>query len=759
MERMRLSAWRFAPDPFESGERQGFFEPAMEDSHWTPVQVPCVFDHCLPCLAFYEGAGWFRCRAEVPPEWSKRRVVLRFGAVNYHAKVWANGHLIGENMDGFLPFEIPLDCSQLQTGELVLAVLADNRRRMGEVPGIERGWRPSGGILREVELIADDPLRIETMRVTAEPDGRFQALVEMANGRETAVELLLSFTVADREGKPLAQLQSVPTRIESGQSLPILLTGEAAGARPWSPQSPTLYLATAEIRVQEAVVSSRSARIGFRRIEARGTRLYLNGEEIRLKGFNRHEDTERSAMCVDRAAARQDLQQILLLGGNFVRLCHYPHDPSTLDLCDELGLLVMAEIPLYWWNGLKEGEENCARKREAAKRQLTALIARDGSHPSVIFWSVSNETHENLPEVAAGNRELVELAQRLDPTRLAVHVSDHWHDAVRFDADDVICLNGYPAWGAKAWQGKPLEPLSSAQTWWRQSLQRVRAAYPEKPILITEFGHPGLAGAADGTGSEAAQAEVIAAEGAALLESDVCGVTLWCYADHAWPDDVWMNRLVTSPFGVVTRDRKPKPAMETVRALYGGRPDPAVANTQVVMVRSDMRNIPQFALPAGCVIRGMKPGEIGLWTDVQRDAEPFFSIADELFVSQFGQDFLMIEDRCYLVFDPQGRAVATISAWFHPDFEGEDYGRIHWVATRPAWQGRGIAKGMMTHAMNRLAQSHRRAYLDTSIGRHGAIRIYLDFGFRPHIQTEADREAWQSLAILLRHPLLDAALL
>ncbi len=758
MERMRLSAWRFAPDPFESGEQQGFFEPDREDSHWTPVQVPCIFDHCLPSLAFYEGTGWFRCRVKVPPEWSERRVVVRFGAVNYHAKVWANGHPVGENGDGFLPFEIPLERSLLESGELVLAVRADNRRRMGEVPGMERGWRPSGGIIREVELIADDPLRIETICVAAEPDGRFQASLEAANGRETAVEVRLYVTIADRDGRTLAKVWSAPTRIARGQSQRVTLEGVAPGAQPWSPDTPTLYIAAAGIQAGETVVSSRSVRIGFRRIEARGARLLLNGEEIRLKGFNRHEDTASRSLCTDRAAARQDLQQIRLLGGNFVRLCHYPHDPSTLDLCDELGLLVMAEIPLYWWNGRKEGEENCVRKLEAAKRQLAALIARDGSHPSVIFWSVSNETHEDLPEVEAGNRELVEMAKRLDPTRLAVHVSDHWHDAVRFDADDVICLNGYPAWGAKAWQGKPLEPVSSAQAWWRQNLQRVRAAYPEKPILITEFGHPGVAGAADGTASEAAQAQVIAAEGAALLESDVCGVTIWCYADHAWPEEEWMNRLVISPFGVVTRDRAPKQARETVCALYGGRPDPAVANTPVAMTRPDMQHIPQFALPEGCSIRGMKPTETGLWTDIQRDAEPFFAIADDLFEAQFGRDAATIEDRCYLVFDSRGLAVATISAWFDPDFEGEDYGRIHWVATRPAWQGRGIAKGMMTCAMNRLAQSHRRAYLDTSIGRPGAIRLYLDFGFRPHIKTEEDREAWRTLAALLRHPLLDAAL-
>ena len=151
--------------------------------------------------------------------------------------------------------------------------------------------------------------------------------------------------------------------------------------------------------------------------------LLLNGRPIFLTGFNRHEDSPRVGMVPDMETTRRDLEDMVRMGCNFVRLCHYPHDPRELDLCDELGLLVMAEIPLYWWNGLEEGEEACAHKLDAAKRQLSNMIRRDINHPAIVFWSVSNETEEQRPEVAAGNRELVRLAKELDPTRLAVHVS------------------------------------------------------------------------------------------------------------------------------------------------------------------------------------------------------------------------------------------------------------------------------------------------------------------------------------------------
>ena len=179
-------------------------------------------------------------------------------------------------------------------------------------------------------------------------------------------------------------------------------------------------------------MDSQSLRIGFRRIETRKDKLYLNGVPIVLTGFNRHEDSITRNMCMDLETARSDFKEMKDAGANFVRLCHYPHHPGEVDLCDELGLLVMDEIPLYWWDGLAEGEEACAHKLQAAKDQLTALIQRDRNHPSVIFWSVSNETEEDRPEVVAGNDALVKLAKKLDPTRLAVHVSNHWQEYAAF---------------------------------------------------------------------------------------------------------------------------------------------------------------------------------------------------------------------------------------------------------------------------------------------------------------------------------------
>ncbi len=215
-------------------------------------------------------------------------------------------------------------------------------------------------------------------------------------------------------------------------------------------------------------------RFGFRRIEAGEGGLLLNGRPVFLTGFNRHEDSPCTGMAPDLGIVRRDLEDMVRLGANFVRLCHYPHDPRELDLCDELGLLAMAEIPLYWWNGLEEGEEACARKLAAAERQLTNMIRRDVNHPSVILWSVSNETQEQRAEVAAGNAELVRLAKRLDPSRLAVHVSDHWREHPHFEADDVLCVNAYPSWAGQ-WKTPPEKAARSGARGWRSCARPIPA--------------------------------------------------------------------------------------------------------------------------------------------------------------------------------------------------------------------------------------------------------------------------------------------
>jgi len=756
--------WRFQPDPYEEGEGLGWTAPGHDVRFWREVQVPCAFDRCGPTMGGYEGRGWFRREAVIPAEWSSRRIELGFGAVNYRARVWVNGQFAGGHDDGFLPFAFPIEAFVTPGATATIVVMADNERLPGEAPGMERGWRTFGGILREVTLTARDPLHLAQVTVQGDACGRFTVCTRVLNARSDAAEATLSVTITDSYGTEVARCAAEPVCLSPGEETALHCDGIVSPVSRWSPDTPMLY--TAHLGLSD--IEARDIRFGFRTIETRGDQLLLNGDPLLLLGCNRHEDSVRADMCVDVEQARADFLDMKALGMNFVRLCHYPHAPGELDLCDELGLPAMAEIPLYWWHGLKDGEEHCARKLAATKRQVTKMIERDGSHPSVIFWSVSNETEEALPEVVAGNDALIRLAKELDPTRPAVHVSYHWlFGHSHFDEDDVLCVNGYPTIQTRGAQRKPEHTAAMSRQWWVDSLAELHRQYPGKPILVTEFGLPALEDVRGNVVGEDLQVETLREEFAGMTAPYVCGATVWCYADHPWPEDDFLRYTRMSPYGLVTRERRRKPAYDAVKELFHARrglPLPAPpaedpGNLFVGMYRPNLEDIPQYAFPEGYGIRNMLPGEGALWTDIERDAEHWLTVDPDLFTREFGFDLEATAWRSFFIVNELGAAVGVISAWYDHDIHGQEYGRIHWVALRRAYRGKGLVKPAMTHAMNCLAQWHQRAYLGTSTARIPAIKVYLDFGFLPDMELPNAREAWGQIQAVLRHPALEACLI
>lgn len=728
--------------------------------------MPSCFEAGCPGIDFYEGICWYRRTFRPDAEWKSRRVVLKFEAVNYRARVWLNDQFVGENRDGFLPFEFDIQDKLLFDGINTLAVSVDNSHHEGDVPGQHVGWRGYGGIIREVSLFVTEFLRIGNVRVVATPagsGGEMQFCLQIENGGPRAVECAIEMAVGDPAGLVLAKLTSARVLVASGGGAEVVMDGTLTGIRAWSPSSPVLYTAHAVLKVDGRTVDETSTRFGFRRIQATPHGLLLNGEPVFLTGFNRHEDSPRTAMATDLQTTRSDLKAMKEAGANFVRLCHYPHHPAELDMCDEIGLLALDEIPLYFWNDIAEGRRTNKARVKAAARQLERMIARDFNHPSVIFWSVSNETHDDEPEVAESNRELIRLARRLDPTRLHVHVTCRFMTHPFFEEDDVMCVNYYPSidWGGGGHTPGTFDYAGSS-TKWRESLAELRGKFPDKPILVTEFGYCSFPGTYGHSFGEDEHARVLEHEFKALRAPLVCGAAIWCWADHAWPAGRFLGGLGISPFGVLGRDRRKLKPFWTARLMFraaqgvesvGTGGGPAGGNS-VFMVRNSMDLIPMIPFPDGYGIRTMTTDDIGLWTDIERDAEPYLAITDDLFRSQFGEDPGSIERRCFIVTGPRGMGVGTISAWYDRDYHGMDYGRIHWLAVRKAHQGKGLAKAALSHAMNQLAQWHERCYLQTSTNREGAIRLYLNFGFEPDLTGDDAPARWRELGSRLKHPLL-----
>jgi beta-glucuronidase len=578
--------WRFQIDGGMEGKKVGFFTPDFPRDHWREVSIPRAFDDCGPGLYKYRGTCWFSRQFEVPASIRGQRLALRFEGVNYNSSVWVNGKLVGENDDAFLPFEFPVE-QLLKFGEKNLVVVCvDNIKRPVQLPTSEF-WQGQGGILREVKLVVTDQVRMEHLAIAATPvdrNGKFALRSSVVNGRSQSAKLSLEVKVINVTGHPVAGFDAAPLPVEAGRAAEFSVEGEVANIVPWSPSQPRLYTPVIELLAEGIVVDGQEIQFGFRTIEARDAKLLLNGKQVFLMGFDRHEDSPRTGMAVDLENSRQDFLAIKDAGANFVRFCHYPHHPGELALCDELGLLVLAEIPLCGWgneipnplSGAGWVPSDVPTILTNAERQLRKMIQRDRNHPSIIFWSVSNEAVETHPEVNRGNNRLIQLGRELDPTRLVTHVSSGtWWTADEaqkyFEVDDVICLNAYPATTIR--RGRRPEDYSwmeEATQWWRTELARLQARFPGKPMLITEFGYTSIEGMEVGPLGEETQALATEAEFKGMDAPYVCGATLWVFAKHLWPAGCW--GFDVSPWGYVSRDRRTKmKAFSTVRSMFKRR--------------------------------------------------------------------------------------------------------------------------------------------------------------------------------------------
>jgi GNAT superfamily N-acetyltransferase len=198
----------------------------------------------------------------------------------------------------------------------------------------------------------------------------------------------------------------------------------------------------------------------------------------------------------------------------------------------------------------------------------------------------------------------------------------------------------------------------------------------------------------------------------------------------------------------------------------------AKQNVPVTMTRANLDDVPEFALPAGFSLRWYQPGDEAHWRRIQCAADRFNRITPELFQRQFGWAAArgtppaaagearrrrkaalrdLGERQCYLR-SPAGEVIGTGTAWFNDDFEGGRWGRVHWLALLPEFQGRGLGRALLAAVCRRLRDlGHERAYLTTSTARLPALKLYLKFGFAPLIRTAREAAVWRDVLAAVRH--------
>jgi GNAT superfamily N-acetyltransferase len=174
-------------------------------------------------------------------------------------------------------------------------------------------------------------------------------------------------------------------------------------------------------------------------------------------------------------------------------------------------------------------------------------------------------------------------------------------------------------------------------------------------------------------------------------------------------------------------------------------------NIPVTMVRPNLDGIPVAALPAGYAVTWYAAGDERHWIEIHRRADRYNSISLARFARAFGGDTAILGQRQAYLRDPADAVIGTATAWFDDVTHDPQLGRVHWVAIDPAYQGRGLAKPLLSVICRRLADlGHQQAYLTTSTARVPAINLYRQFGFVPRVRDEQERAVWQALAPYLR---------
>jgi beta-glucuronidase len=536
--------WDFVVDPDDEG-REDYVESFPDDAE--SIAVPGAWnteaDHHN-----YEGAAWYRRTFALPESATAR---LRFEAVANEADVWVDGERVASHYGGYTPFGALLE--DLSPGEHEVVVRADNTRDAESVPKPGSDWHPYGGITREVSL--------------EEVPDRFVAALDIAYDLSgTAADV--TATVAVRNlGDPTEASLSLDLAGERTEASVDLPAGESthrldlsAAVERWEPgaDDPALYEVTAALDGDGLAGDERRDRIGFRTIEVDGRDLLVNGDPVEVAGVNRHEDHPEWGHAQPVRLMELDAETILRAGCNAVRTSHYPNHPRWLDYCDELGLLVIEEIP-YWQYDSDRFHRGPVLER--GKTMLREMIRRDRHHPSIVAWSVHNECANEEAGVREATRELVATVEDLDdsrPTTLATNSPD---DDVCLQEVDVACINGYPGW--------------YSDDTWDERLDRVEDRHEGMPLIVSEFGAGAVYGERTRENqkwSEGYQADLLvdAIETFRARES-VTGFTIWQYCDTRTDRRKEMGRPKSkNNKGIVDEYRRPKEAYRAVRELLTG---------------------------------------------------------------------------------------------------------------------------------------------------------------------------------------------
>lgn len=396
-----VSGWAEIPVP-SSWQCQGYDVPVYSNQRYLfKRDWPRVMGEPPPSYTAFTNrnpVGSYRRDFEVPTDWSGREVFLNFDGVDSFFYLWINGHYVGFSKDSRTPAAFNIT-RYLQPGKNVVAVEV-YRFSDGSYLECQDMWRLSG-IFRSVSLQARPKTHIRDFFALPDLDAAYH------DGR-----LKITGSVAGPEAgaaRMKATLFDVTGRTIISQETPVIggyFTNQLAVQSPakWSAEIPNLYTLVLELQSANRQPSEFvSAQVGFRKVEIRDAVYLINGQPVKFKSVNRHENFPDVGHAVSRAQMELDLLRLKQANVNHVRTSHYPNDPYWYYLCNKYGIYILDEANIES-HGYYYGKDSLSHPKEweaAHVDRVMAMVERDKNHPCVVVWSLGNEAGPGANFVAA----------------------------------------------------------------------------------------------------------------------------------------------------------------------------------------------------------------------------------------------------------------------------------------------------------------------------------------------------------------------
>ena len=477
-------------------------QPFGDKPIYTNTQMP--FDQLPPSVPLDNPTGIYEREFSLPSSWKNKRVVLSIGGFESLAILTINGRQVGIAKDSRLASEFDIT-DFITNGSNKVQIRVIKWSDSTFIEDQDQWWH--GGITRSVKLFATEYVFIERLYATPglEKNNKvgtlnIRAHINSINEEEIAgyrlkVKVIgvkgaeASATVTNQKAPNWTQKSA--TEKQAGDDFflgtywdgnmpkdkyqaylatepiipgPLELNIRVPSASPWSAESPSLYDVEYQlIDPSGQVIEVTTQRIGFRSVEIKGCDLLVNGARVMIYGINRHDFNRRSGRVLSRELMRQDLLELKRWNFNAIRTSHYPNDPAFLDLCDELGFYVVGEANIEshaFQNTLCDDQKYL----NAWVDRVARMIQRDIHHPSVILWSLGNESGSGI-----NHRAAAAYARSFDPTRPL-----HYEGAIRgnwttgHDITDVVV---------------PMYPDISA------IISYAKSKKADRPLIMCEYSH------------------------------------------------------------------------------------------------------------------------------------------------------------------------------------------------------------------------------------------------------------------------------